>query len=71
LRFMLNQQPVESHPLVRQVSKTHSQIFRQCVIVTIFGMPKPLLHQEGLLDDFIKLPPKLLALLAGFAQHLA
>jgi hypothetical protein len=50
---MLNQQPVESHPLVRQVSKTHSQIFRQCVIVTIFGMPKPLLHQEGLLDDFI------------------
>ena len=69
LSLMLNQQRVESHPLVRKVSKTYSQIFRQCVIVTIFGKPKPLLHPEALLDDFIKLPQKPLALLAGIAQH--
>ena len=47
LSLMLNQQPVESYPLIRQVSKAHGQSFRQCVIVTIFGLPKPLLHAEG------------------------
>jgi len=68
---MLNQQPIESHPLIRQVSKPPSQSFDQFVILTIFGVPKPLLQPECLLDGFIKLPPKPLALLAGFAQHIA
>src|SRR6266849_4146088 len=67
LSLMLSQQPVESHPLIRQVSKSHSQSFRQCVILTILGVPKPLLQPEGLLDSFIKLPSQPLALLAGFA----
>ena len=65
---MLHQQPVESHPIIRQVSKSHSQGFRQCLILTIPGVPKPLVNLETLMDDFIKLPPQPFALMAGFAQ---
>ena len=59
---MLNQQPIKSHPLIRQVSKAHSQSSHQFAILTILGVAKPLLQSKGLLDSFIKLPPKPLAL---------
>jgi hypothetical protein len=65
---MLHQQPVESHPLVRQVCKPPSQNLHLIVILPKLGVPKPFFQPETLVDDFIKLPPKPLALMAGFAQ---
>jgi hypothetical protein len=62
LSAMLNRQPVESKHLVGQVCKAHAQSLHLLVILPNLGMPKPLLQAEGLLDGFIKLPPKTFAL---------
>ena len=71
LSVMLNQQPIESCPLMGQVGKPPNQSLGLLIIVPKLGVPKPLLQPEALLDGFIKFPPKPLALLTGFAQHLA
>jgi hypothetical protein len=52
------------------VSKPPSQNLHLIVIVANLGVPKPLFQAETLLVGFTKLPPKPLALPAGFGQHL-
>jgi hypothetical protein len=64
---MFNQQPIESRHLVGQIRKPASQLLHLIVILPKLGVPKLLLQSEGLQDGFIKLPPKPLTLIAGFA----